>query len=92
MLYLKFDPHAEEDGSSVENEPRDAAGKQFDALKSGKEERQKNDECCDDPDDQDPLVADVEEGEPHVSRQLFHRLNEFFNSQLRLLTENKFIL
>ena len=52
-------------------------------LESGEEEWQEDDESRDDPDDQDSFVADVEEGEPHVRRQLLHRLHELFHRQLK---------
>ena len=48
-------------------------------LKSWEQKCEKNSECCDDPDDQDPLVADVEDGEAHVGRQLLHRLDIVLN-------------
>ncbi len=45
---------------------------------------EEDDECGDDPDDQDPFVANVEEREAHVRRQLLHRLNELLHRQLEI--------
>jgi hypothetical protein len=103
--YPNLNPHAEEDGSCVKNQPSDAASKQLDALeklnkrseleisatlvcdfsylKARKQKSEQNDEGGDNPDDEDALVAYVEEGKAHVGRQLLHDLDVILNSQLK---------
>ena len=49
-------------------------------LEAGEEKTEENSECSGDPNDEDPLVTNVEHGEPHVRRQLVHNLHVFLHS------------
>lgn len=51
-------------------------------LEAGKQQGHKYDEGHRDPDDEDALVEHVVEGEPHVGRQLLHRLDVLLHGQL----------
>jgi hypothetical protein len=77
-MYLKFDPHAEEDGGGVEDEPGHAEAEEDEAgTLVAEEDAQQDHEGGEDPDDEDPLVKDVVQREPHVcQRRKFKKIRQ----------------
>ena len=77
-MYLQFDPHAEENGGGIEDEPGHAEAEEDEAgTLVAEEDAQQDHEGGEDPDDEDPLVKDVVQREPHVcQRSKFKKIRQ----------------
>ena len=81
--HLQFDPHTEENGCCVEDEPGDPEAEQDQArLLVPEQDSEQDDEGGEDPDDEDPLVEKVVECEPHVRGQLLQTVHVLLHGQL----------
>ena len=82
LVQLQLDPHAEEDGHRVADEPGHAQPEQHEADLLAEQNPEEDHEGGEDPDDQDSFVEDVVHCEPHVCRQLLHCAHVFLHRQL----------
>lgn len=78
----QLDPHAQEDGRRVQEEPAHAEGEQGHALQTGEEQRQQDGKGEQYPADQDALVADVVHREAVVVHQRLHRVHVVLHGEL----------
>lgn len=71
----QLNPHAQENGCRIEEQPTDPEGKQCHALQSREEQRQQHSECEQYPTDKDALIANVVHGEAVIVHQRLHGIH-----------------
>lgn len=78
----QLQPHAQEDGGRVQEQPADAQTEQGDAVQAGEQQSHQHGEGEDDPAAEDALVADVVQREAIVVDQRFHCVHVLFDGEL----------
>jgi hypothetical protein len=80
--YLYFNPNAKDNGEGIDEYPHNSQAKESKAGDPRKKEDQQNGERQNDPQREDPFVANVVHCEAEVVGQQFHNLYVILNSQL----------
>ena len=88
--HLEFDPHTQKYGGGVHHQPDQAQAEQHQAgLLVAKQDPQQDHKGRKDPDDEDPLVENVVEGEAHVGGELLQTAHVLLHRQLKGLIRDQ---
>lgn len=90
--HLVFHPHANENGSSVDDEPDDTATEEGNSFGTGEKQAEEDYERSQEPRHQESLVAQVVCSEAHVVYQSLHNLDIVFHSKLSILKKKEYNL